>query len=130
MTNTPAGPPPPAGWYPHPWMADTNRYWDGTAWTDHIAPVAVAPPPPRDTSFDLGWSQRHPAPPEPDHGGLIVGGYVMAILLPLIGFIIGIVLLAKGKTGHGLGAMILSVIAFFVWADVLTPDATTYDYGY
>lgn len=26
------------GWYPHPTMADTQRYWDGEAWTDHIAP--------------------------------------------------------------------------------------------
>lgn len=31
--------PPPAGWYPHPTMADTRRYWDGARWTDHIAPV-------------------------------------------------------------------------------------------
>lgn len=43
-------PPPPArrdaavpqaapGWYPHPEMIDTQRYWDGGAWTDHIAPI-------------------------------------------------------------------------------------------
>lgn len=30
---------PPAGWYPHPTMADTLRYWDGDAWTEHIAPA-------------------------------------------------------------------------------------------
>lgn len=29
----------PAGWYPHPSMADTRRYWDGQRWTDHIAPA-------------------------------------------------------------------------------------------
>jgi hypothetical protein len=33
---------PPAGWYPHPSMADTRRYWDGTFWTDHIQ--AQTPP--------------------------------------------------------------------------------------
>jgi hypothetical protein len=27
-----------AGWYPHPSMANTRRYWDGQAWTDRIAP--------------------------------------------------------------------------------------------
>ena len=27
------------GWYPHPEMIDTQRYWDGSAWTDHIAPM-------------------------------------------------------------------------------------------
>lgn len=29
----------PAGWYPHPTMAATQRYWDGSAWTDNIAPA-------------------------------------------------------------------------------------------
>lgn len=28
-----------AGWYPHPSMADTRRYWDGQKWTDNIAPM-------------------------------------------------------------------------------------------
>lgn len=34
-------PPPaaPAGWYPHPNMAATQAYWDGQAWTEHIAPA-------------------------------------------------------------------------------------------
>ena len=30
----------PAGWYPHPEMAETVRYWDGSVWTDHVAPAA------------------------------------------------------------------------------------------
>lgn len=29
-----------AGWYPHPTMAATRRYWDGEKWTEHIAPSA------------------------------------------------------------------------------------------
>lgn len=36
----PAAPPPPsvpAGWYP---QGDVQRYWDGSAWTDHTAPLA------------------------------------------------------------------------------------------
>ncbi|MEM9204363.1 MAG: DUF4870 domain-containing protein [Actinomycetota bacterium] len=33
-------PPAPPGWYP---VDGVQRYWDGTAWTDHIAPAAVAP---------------------------------------------------------------------------------------
>lgn len=28
-----------AGWYPHPVMADTLRYWDGEKWTDQVAPA-------------------------------------------------------------------------------------------
>lgn len=30
--------PPPAGWYVDPKMAGTQRYWDGVAWTDQVAP--------------------------------------------------------------------------------------------
>lgn len=32
-------PKPAAGWYPHPTMASTQRYWDGHAWTEHVAPI-------------------------------------------------------------------------------------------
>lgn len=36
-----------AGWYPDPSGAPQQRYWDGTEWTEHTAPLAgppVAPP--------------------------------------------------------------------------------------
>ena len=32
-----AGPPP--GWYPDPEMVGTQRYWDGSQWTEHRAPM-------------------------------------------------------------------------------------------
>lgn len=35
--DRPAAPP---GWYPHPEMANTQAYWDGTAWTGQVAPAA------------------------------------------------------------------------------------------
>jgi Protein of unknown function (DUF2510) len=34
----------PAGWYPHPSMVGTLRYWDGNAWTVQVAPAAAPPP--------------------------------------------------------------------------------------
>lgn len=34
---------PPPGWYPHPDMADTQRYWDGEKWTE-VAPMLPRPP--------------------------------------------------------------------------------------
>jgi hypothetical protein len=37
-------PAPPAGWYKHPNMANTQRYWDGERWTDHVAPGTPQPP--------------------------------------------------------------------------------------
>lgn len=40
----PTAPPPPpsipAGWYPDPESAQLQRYWDGTRWTEHTAPLA------------------------------------------------------------------------------------------
>lgn len=39
---------PPAGWYPDPYGAPYERWWDGAQWTDHTnipaAPEAVTPP--------------------------------------------------------------------------------------
>jgi hypothetical protein len=38
-----------AGWYPDPTRQNELRYWDGSTWTDHMAPgasaAATAPPP-------------------------------------------------------------------------------------
>jgi hypothetical protein len=34
----------PAGWYPHPKMPGTQRYWDGQHWTDHVAPMPQGKP--------------------------------------------------------------------------------------
>ena len=44
MTQPPDKSTAPAGWYPHPSMAGTQRYWDGAKWTDNIAPLAPADP--------------------------------------------------------------------------------------
>ncbi len=30
---------PPAGWYPDPENANSTRWWDGSGWTIHVAPV-------------------------------------------------------------------------------------------
>jgi hypothetical protein len=39
-------PPTPAGWYPDPDGTGGQRYWDGTAWTEHQAPAQQQPPEP------------------------------------------------------------------------------------
>jgi hypothetical protein len=35
----------PAGWYPDPESPSQQRYWDGTRWTEHRAPLVSAPAP-------------------------------------------------------------------------------------
>lgn len=117
----PAPPAPPvkakpaarAGWYPHPTMAETQRYWDGFRWTDHIAPGLPA-------SRGGGTA----ASPASDHTGLIVAGIVTAVVIPFIGFIIGCVLLSK-KPGPGVGVMVISVIAFGFWYGALSSHTST-----
>src|SRR6478672_4750639 len=39
-------PPTPAGWYPDPDGSGGQRYWDGSAWTEHRAPAAHEQAPP------------------------------------------------------------------------------------
>src|SRR3954470_3150704 len=39
-TTTPPRPDAPAGWYPDPSQAATQRYWDGENWTDQRAPLS------------------------------------------------------------------------------------------
>jgi uncharacterized protein YbjQ (UPF0145 family) len=47
-----------AGWYPDPQGGGGQRYWDGSAWTEHTQPAAQAAPP--------------PPPPPPGGGGAAV----------------------------------------------------------
>jgi hypothetical protein len=43
-TNQPPIQSQPAGWFPQP--DGTQRYWDGSKWTEHVAPGPAASPPP------------------------------------------------------------------------------------
>lgn len=54
----PTGPPPmpQSGWYDDPEQPWTWRYWDGTRWTEHRAPMWV--PPPRDPRSFSSWFER------------------------------------------------------------------------
>lgn len=45
----------------------------------------------------------------------IAAGYAFAILLPVIGFFIGVYLAIKNEVGHGVAAMALSCIASSLW---------------
>jgi hypothetical protein len=82
---------PPAGWYPDPDQAQTQRYWTGQQWTDQRAPMSPAP------ERDRGA------------GALVVIGYITAFVIPIIGFILGIVLLVRRQTGHGIAVFLISI---------------------
>lgn len=80
MTETPSS---PAGWFADPQSPGTERYWDGTAWTDQTRPLAPTP--------------AAPAPQAPAPQTIVVqqkkGGTWWKILL---GMFLMLVLLAGG----------------------------------
>ena len=54
-------PPTPAGWYPDPDGSGGQRYWDGSAWTEHRAPATPEPAAPADEHV----GSHRAAEPEP-----------------------------------------------------------------
>ena len=120
----------PAGWYPDPTMSNTQRYWDGTRWSNHFAPM---PPP-------MVYAA------EASNSGALAVGYIFAILMPIVGtFLPGgdwraarIVLStstdAAGKVtesailyGHFLGTLldfvIISLVLFLIIRTLVKPVA-------
>jgi hypothetical protein len=80
-------------------MTDTQRYWDGAKWTDHIAPSA----PMAHTPADSGE-------------GIVIAGWVMAFVLPIGGAIIGVMLAGDPRQRSvGLGMTFVSILAGLVW---------------
>lgn len=140
--------PTPAGWYDDGTGTSTQRYWDGTQWTDHKQPAAAAPATlvaPTNGSHAAPDAPADPAAPKQRNvlgivalavaavgfifacvpGALIVGW----VLLP-IGFILGIVALFVKEKGKGLAiaAVIVSVVGTVVGVVVFfAVVATSFD---
>ena len=77
----------PAGWYKDP-TTGNDRYWDGNAWS--VEQVQK-----QDTLSILGW--------------------IFAVLIPIVGLILGIIVAAKGKVQTGLLIVGLSIVAAVLW---------------
>ena len=92
---------PVAGWYPDPENPQMARYWDGSQWTDERRPL--------DSKEDVsGW--------------LLFFGYAGAIFLPIVGLIIGIALLVKKATGHGVAVLAISIAMFALGFAITTGE--------
>jgi hypothetical protein len=59
------------------------------------------------------------AQPKTVSEGNIAAAYILAIIVPFIGFFVGLYLLAKKEPGHGVACMAISVFAFFLWCALL-----------
>lgn len=88
-------------------MSDTQRYWDGAHWTDHLAPGL----PQRTQAADAEQNQ------EKRTNGLAAAGIVMMIIFPIGGFIAGCMLLSR-KALPGVLIMVFSVASAYVWYDI------------
>lgn len=65
-------------------------------------------------------------PEEEGAGALVVVGYIFAVLMPLIGFILGLVAVTrpvKAKSKHGVWIIVVSVLAFIGWIAILAASA-------
>lgn len=120
----------PAGWYPHPELRDALGYWDGADWTGHAAPIPdegtydgppQPPAPSRATQTTAvaprAATQSAPKPRDKD-GDLAVLGYVLAVLFPVGGLVVGIALLGKSRIGPGLAVLLTTVVSVAVWSGV------------
>lgn len=157
----PAGTPPP-GWYIDPMGGGGERYWDGIAWSEHftrsgppapqpapqqmqpqampmgqpnanIGAYAGAPPGWGTPNFDPAMYQPVIVERKKEGEGLVVAGWVCAILFPLIGLIIGCVIAARPDSRGkwviiaSIGMMILSWYILSMLGDTVaatSPGAT------
>lgn len=95
----------PAGWYDDPDVDGARRYYDGEKWTDQFTP-----PPDKQVSEKEGAT------------GTIIVGYVLAVLMPLIGFIIGLTQI--NRSTHGKWVVVASCVAFIVWLIIIGAAAS------
>lgn len=97
---------PPPGWYPDPGGAGM-RYWDGTGWTQHVAPEPPsAPPPPQRTS------------------GFAIASLVFGILGgALFALVFGYIALSQirraGGRLRGRGVALTGVVLGWIWLGIL-----------
>ena len=87
----------PPGWYPDPHDSTSIRYWDGQQWTENRAPAQTA-------------RQLAPGEKEQEATGIIIAGYIFAVLIPIVGFVIGLTQINRNR--HGLWVVLLSVAVF------------------
>lgn len=83
-------------------MPNTQRYWDGAAWTAHVSSQSGAQIQATAVQAELA---------RPDNTALIIVGYVAAFLMPIVGLVIGLTQIKRG----GLGVVLASFAAFVFW---------------
>ncbi|MDN4171600.1 DUF2510 domain-containing protein [Nocardioides sp. SOB77] len=79
---------PPAGWYPDHHTPGLRRYWDGTAWTEHTAPV---PAPPAYPAHPTQLPAQPVVPAISRVAKVLIGvGAAALVLLSVAAFVLGV----------------------------------------
>jgi hypothetical protein len=116
---TPPAANPPAGWYPDP-NQPGRRFWDGSNWTDQIAP------PDQEVPVQAVSSAK---PKDPRNNTLATCGYIFAIIMPIIGAILAIPLYSRGDR-RATAVLLTSIVAFVIWFLIAISSASTSSSGY
>lgn len=100
----------PAGWYPHPDMADTVRYWDGQQWTGQVAPTGQPAP---TQTVQVAHSELT--------DGQMGLGALLGLVFPIGGIVLGLAWVVQGgeRAKPGVGVLVCSLIGTAIWAAVL-----------
>ena len=99
---------PPAGWYPDPEGSGQQRFWDGANWSDQLAP------PQQQAQQVVGGRVK-----DDRNNWLAAWGYLTAVLLPIVGIIIAIVLYNRNDS-RGTPVLITSIVVIVVSAIIIS----------
>jgi hypothetical protein len=96
------------GWLPDPENTDLERLRDGEEWTakSRPAPLLKFPPP-------LMPEPRRRGPRIEPSSGVDAAGYIFAVLMPLVGFVIGLTQINRSQ--HGIRVVCLAVGMFLFY---------------
>ena len=120
----------PPGWYPDPMGGNGERYWDGIAWSEHFTrqpqqqPAPAAATMPAAAQFVVVPNNQS-VQKVGDGNGLVVAGWVCAILLPLIGLIIGLVIASRNdeRGKWVIGVSVLMMVIGYIYMQSLMDEA-------
>ncbi len=96
-----------AGWYRDPSMANTQRYWDGNQWTEHVQPLPEPGPQAFQGQTPVDPTQQYPSAPAPPpaappKSGMSTGAKVViglgVLLLATLGGCAALVALVASNT--------------------------------
>ncbi len=110
-TNESVDTAPEPGFYPDPNDPKVERYWDGRKWTESRQPAG------------LGRGAVATGGKEQEATGIIIAGYIFAVLMPLVGFIIGLTQINKNR--HGIWVVVVSAVAFVAWLAIFSGEQSS-----